>query len=242
MVYPISRYTLFPFLRSLVSSAKGLEHLPKKTPFIIAANHVSQTDPLLISATLFPVHPKKIHYISIYREVGKFFKETIAKKWAGCVLLDQQNRAKAVDDCVEVLKTGDIVGVFPEGVRNPKENVISRGYTGVIRIALNAKVPIVPIGIITKGEKHRKREDGRHISDWRDAVSEYLFKHEPFHIKIGKPINLSEHYNKPVTYELLRTLTNSVMQKLSSLSNRPFKADYIPSHYFQETSSSISFE
>ena len=240
MAYPISQYIIFPFIRRLITSVKGLNYIPKKTPFIVVANHISQTDPLFIITSLFHIHKQKIHYISVYRNLGEFFRKKISEQWAGCILLDQQNRAKAVTDSVERLKHSDIVGIFPEGVRNPDANVISRGHTGMIRIALQAKVPIVPIGIITKGEKHRLRKDGRHISDWRDAVKQYIFKHEPFHINIGEPILLNKYYNTPITHKLLRSLTDNIMESLSKLSNRPYDPEYRPEHLFKEKLSSQS--
>mgnify|MGYP001620129181 CR=1 FL=1 len=70
-----------------------------------------------------------------------FLGETICRKWAACVPVF--NPAQAYEETKKLIESGEIIGIFPEaGIRktkNPK--------TGAVRLALETKTPILPIGI-----------------------------------------------------------------------------------------------
>jgi 1-acyl-sn-glycerol-3-phosphate acyltransferase len=53
----------------------------------------------------------------------------------------------AVTAAVEAVRSGRLVGIFPEGTRSP-DGRLYRGKTGVARIALESGAPVVPVGII----------------------------------------------------------------------------------------------
>lgn len=221
MSYPITRHFVLPFLKKYITSIKGQKNLPEYNPFIVAANHISQTDPFFIFTTLFPKYKKKIHFIANRGNYGSIFERLIASKWAGCILLDPKNKKDSVKKAIKLIEKNKLVGIFPEGERVPDSNDLRRGKTGVIRIALESKVPILPIGIITKGEKHRIKRGDLHSLGW-DALNHYGIKGHRTKLVIGKPISLEKYYNQPVTYELLRKLTNLVMEELAKLSGKQY--------------------
>ena len=103
----------------------------------------------------------------------------------------------------------------------PNSINLREGRTGVIRIALEAKVPILPIGIITQGEKFQNQR-GRYISNGWAVLSHYGYRGQRTKLVIGKSISLEKYYNQVVTYELLRTLTNKLMQELARLSGKKY--------------------
>ena len=54
--------------------------------------------------------------------------------------------AGSMDSVLQVLKSGELLAIFPEGTRSP-DGRLYKGKTGVARLVLQAKVPVIPIGI-----------------------------------------------------------------------------------------------
>ena len=139
MVYPISKFWIYPLNWVMIKYVKGIENIPNKAPFIIVSNHEHLIDPLNI---LYPVLwklNKKVHLLS--SGSWWFLGETICRKWAACVPVF--NPAQAYEETKKLIESGEIVGIFPEAglrkTKNPK--------TGALRLAIETKTPILPIGI-----------------------------------------------------------------------------------------------
>ena len=60
MIHPILRFTLANVYKLWLRKAQGLENLPKDRPFIIAANHSSYYDSMLLHCIIIPKIDKKI--------------------------------------------------------------------------------------------------------------------------------------------------------------------------------------
>ena len=54
MVYPIVKLTILPIYRLWLRKVEGIENAPKDKPFIIAANHASYYDALLLHSIIIP--------------------------------------------------------------------------------------------------------------------------------------------------------------------------------------------
>ncbi len=140
MAYPISKLWAYPVLRVFIRKINGMENVPEKSLFIIAANHEKLADPLYI---IYPILKKlnmKVHFLSTGR--WWFFGDTICRKWAGCIPIF--DRGQAYEEARKQIKSGEIVGFFPEGHLNAKK---SYPKTGAVRLAIETKTPILPIGI-----------------------------------------------------------------------------------------------
>jgi len=203
MVFPILKITLFPVTRLFIRKYSGLENLPSP-PFILAANHGSYLDPFLMSAVVVPKIDKKIHYLAMKGRFWNFFGDHISREWAACVPVDE-GKKKALDDLTKCLKKGNIVGIFPGGART-LDGHLTRGKTGAVRLALNANVPIVPVGIL-----------GAYKIAPRDKLIPRLKRCE---LKFGKPI----YYKKPkkITHALLRTHTTHLMKTIAKMIGKKY--------------------
>lgn len=140
MAYPISKLWYYPLCKVFIKRIKGIGNIPLKTPFIVVANHETLIDPLLIFFPILKKLNKKMHFLAT--PTWWFLGETVCREWAGCVpLFDSKH---AYTEMKELLKKRNIVGIFSEGhlskkIKNPK--------TGALRLAIETKVPILPIGI-----------------------------------------------------------------------------------------------
>lgn len=205
MVYPILKKTLFPLVRLFLKEIKGMENIPKNGPFIITSNHESYMDPFLIDSIIIPMLNKKIHFLVNKGRFWDFFGNTISKKYVGCVCVDQ-GKEKALEELSSLLKKKEIVGIFTS-LRSLDGN-LRRGKTGVVRLALKAHVPILPIGIIGAFE----------IAPGNKLMP----KLKRAKLNIGKLVYLNKYYKKNINSNLLRKLTDDLMEVISELTAKPY--------------------
>lgn len=205
MAYFFTKPTIYAILRLFVRKVDGLENLPKKRAFVLVANHESYLDPFLIGSVIIPYLDKVIHFLALRTGLGVRTSEFIAKKWACCIFLEKGKEKEAIEECISCLKKKEIIGLFPGGITSAR---LRRGKTGAVRIALRAKVPIVPLGLIGTYKIAPKE---RRVPSLRRCV-----------IKIGKPIYFDKYYSKKITKALLRRLTDSVMIEVAKLIGKKY--------------------
>ncbi|MBX7220409.1 MAG: 1-acyl-sn-glycerol-3-phosphate acyltransferase [Blastocatellia bacterium] len=121
----------------------GVENVPKKGAVVLAGNHPSYLDPLLIS---LPIN-RKIRFIAWDR----LFKVPVLGfllDFAGAFPVDITRRdAKAFEQAMAVLQQGDALGIFPEAGRSKGDGINEQVKTGAARFAINNVCPLVPITI-----------------------------------------------------------------------------------------------
>jgi 1-acyl-sn-glycerol-3-phosphate acyltransferase len=112
--------------------------LPRKGPVIIACNHVGVVDGPLLA--IFA--PRPVHALT-KQEMFKGFMNRFLLS-AGQIPLDRFHADPlAVKRCLRVLRTGNVVGIFPEGSRGAGE--FDRFHTGAAYLAMVTGAPIVPV-------------------------------------------------------------------------------------------------
>lgn len=128
----------------------GLDRVPRTGPVILAANHLSLVDPVLLSAIV----PRPVTYVAKaewWTRPGLRGRATAALMTGiHQVPIDRSGgRAArgALAAAAVVLADGGVFGIFPEGTRSP-DGLLHRGRTGVARIALAGGVAVVPVGIV----------------------------------------------------------------------------------------------
>jgi len=200
MVYPISKILLMPLFKLYTKNIQGLKNLPKNTNFIVTANQNSWWDPIALTALIIKLLNKKIHFMANPR--FWFLGDTICRKWVGCIPVYKNDKGEsALREALRLLKKNKIIGIFPKAmVRN--KNV--KAKTGIARLALQSKKPVVPIGLIgvdkiAPGESILPRKFGR------------------ITINIGKPMFFNEYYGKPYNKKTLRHLTDKIVINIEDL-------------------------
>ncbi len=163
---------------------------------IFAANHVSNAEGVLLNS---------IRYRPI-RFLGKeeLFKTPIGRIINGGLGTIPIKRGKSDNEAlikaVDALKEGKRIGIFPEGTRgNGKE--LGKPHTGVIRLALMADVPIIPVGI-SGGSRA-----------WPRGKSPKLFR--KVYVRIGEPWYVPKPAGgREFSYEELRELSEYLLYQL----------------------------
>lgn len=127
--------------------ARGREHLPQGG-FVLAANHNSNFDPWPLGVTLFPT--RYLRFMGKSELFWTPFKQFATAAGAFPVRRGQAD-LEAIETATQLCREGHIVVMFPEGTRRKKglrKRYEARAHTGAARIALDANVPLVPVGIV----------------------------------------------------------------------------------------------
>jgi long-chain acyl-CoA synthetase len=124
--------------------AAGVEHLPRQGPYILAANHASDLDPLALCAAL-PFGPLRQVYWG--GDTARLFS-TAATRFLCRVLhifpLDERSPKSALALGSALLARGNALAWFPEAWRSPTGE-LQRFLPGVGRLLAESRVPVVPV-------------------------------------------------------------------------------------------------
>ena len=123
-------------------SYEGLENVPEnESGYILASNHASNIDPIVLSMKLKPW----VRYLG-KAELVKYAFIACFFRLLGIVSVDRgQGDTKALDRCVELIENGYVLGIFPEGTRYPKGPGQPR--SGMALLAKRCKADILPCSI-----------------------------------------------------------------------------------------------
>jgi 1-acyl-sn-glycerol-3-phosphate acyltransferase len=124
----------------------GVENVPASGGFVLAGNHVSYLDPILLWAGV----PRATHFFA----KQELFDTPVVGWVMRRVYVLPINRGSAdrvaIQRATDLLAAGEPVGIFPEGTRQSPgatSDEPSAGHAGVAFIAMRAGVPVVPVGI-----------------------------------------------------------------------------------------------
>jgi len=126
--------------------ARGLERLPN-SGFVLAANHASNLDPWPVGLPLFP--NRWLRFMA--KSELYWWPLSAVLRGAGAFKVRRgTGDAAAIETAVELVRSGEIVVMFPEGTRQKKglrKKRTARPHSGAARIAHLAGAPIVPAAI-----------------------------------------------------------------------------------------------
>ena len=151
VLYGVLHRIVPPLLKAIWRPhVEGLEQVPRTGPLILASNHQSFIDSVVIPA----VTPRPVNFLakSDYFE-GRGVKGRLVKEWFvifGAMPVDREDSKAALaslDTALAVLGEGGAFGIYPEGTRS-RDGRLYRGRTGVAQLALTSGAPIVPIGLL----------------------------------------------------------------------------------------------
>ncbi|MFO7590815.1 MAG: lysophospholipid acyltransferase family protein [Acidimicrobiia bacterium] len=162
-VYALARGALVPPLRhGLRWTIEGAHRIPTYGPVVLASNHVSYLDPLLLAY----VADRRRRRVRFLAKAELFDKASLA--WALRqvrqipVQRNTTDAASSLDAAIAALGAGECVTVFPEGTISLDLEPMA-GKTGTARLAAATGVPVTPVGlwgghrILFKGRKPRWR-------------------------------------------------------------------------------------
>ncbi len=145
--YGFMRWTLAPIFRMILRvKIKGVQNVPVKGPTILAANHLSHVDPLVVILA----SRRRTHYLAKDGHFRNFALRTFMRATGQIETNRETGGAEALSSAAVVLHANRALGIFPEGTRSKKNEppFLLPGKTGIARLAASyPDVPVVPIGL-----------------------------------------------------------------------------------------------
>jgi 1-acyl-sn-glycerol-3-phosphate acyltransferase len=199
----------------------GAEHLaPERDPFILAANHNTRLDAVLLPTLLTHLRGgRRIRFLadwpmmlvpgvaSLYRR-GRVI--VVTRKKPRYPILDRfkerivGDSGNAYAQCLSALRSGASIGVYPEATMNRHPRRLLRGQTGAARLALASGAPVLPVGISFPCQPRN-----RPIGDSARMV-----------VEIGEPLTPPQAQAGTATLEEIRQLHHRLMREISRLSGK----------------------
>lgn len=189
------------FVTFLVSMAKvlvkpffplkiyGCTDLPQKKTLLVG-NHISGWDPVVY--TMWSKNRISFVYKAEFRKVA--FLRWVFDGMDFVPVKRGEVDLFATKSILKLLKEDKIVGLFPEGTRNPEVDCLQEFHTGAAMFAIKTHAPLRPFYIWEKTKVLRKN---------------YLI--------VGDEFTLEEFYDRPVTKEMLLEATEKVRNQVDLL-------------------------
>lgn len=166
--------------------------LPVSGGALLAANHVSGLDPLLMIASC----SRPLRFMIATEEYNRWWLKWLFKV-IGCIPVDRTGQPeKAFQAALRALDVGEVIGVFPQGrIQAPGEGPVAL-KRGVVALAHLADVPIVPL----------------HISGISGAghILMAIFLRSRARIKATHAINVSDSKDEDALFELSEFVNRGV--------------------------------
>lgn len=209
LVRPLARLALRP-------SVHGAQFVPSSGPVILASNHRSFVDSVVIPLVL----PRRVTFLA----KAEYFEGTGLSGWLsrrfflamGHVPVQRgQGRAAwgAVRVAQAVLARGGALAIYPEGTRS-LDGRLYRGRLGVARLTLLTGAPVVPVALAG--------------TERVQPVGSRIPRPHPVTVKFGAPLEFSRYAGKERQVPVLRTITDEIVNAIRILSGQEYVNSYHP--------------
>lgn len=227
LFYEATRMLVGPFAEwHYRSKVEGRDNVPEEGAALIVCNHRSLLDPATVGFS--------IDRFVNFAAAAYSFKMPIVKQLyslAGAFPLSiygGEESDKNSDRARQLLDNGELVGIFPEGVQsffNPhRVTKIASFKTGFAKLALEARVPVIPCAVVAEEERELPKIPGFMVSAFvnlpnaREGVRFITYK--GITCRIGRPIDLSPYFDEPHTKALIDRVAGRIRRIVIKLYDR----------------------
>ncbi|MGH3937897.1 MAG: lysophospholipid acyltransferase family protein [Pseudonocardiaceae bacterium] len=208
-IRPLARLALRP-------SVYGIQHVPDAGPVILASNHLSFVDSVVIPLVL----PRRVTFLA----KAEYFEGAGVAGWLSrrffltmghVPVLRGQGRAgwESVRIAQAVLARGGAMGIYPEGTRS-RDGRLYRGRTGVARLTLLTGAPVVPVALAGTARVQ--------------PVGSRIPRPHPVTIRFGVPLDFARYAGQEPRVPILRTITDEIVDAIRRLSGQEYVNAYHP--------------
>jgi 1-acyl-sn-glycerol-3-phosphate acyltransferase len=184
---------------------EGLENVPGDGPVIIASNHLSFIDSVVIPLAV----PRRVRFLAKAeyftgrgvrgRLTALFFHliDAVPVERTG-----NRDSMRSLESALGVLREGSAFGIYPEGTRS-RDGRLYRGRTGVGWLALTSAAPVVPVALTG--------------TDRVQPVGSRGVRLAPVLVRFGPPVDPATYRGLPAG-RARREITDEVMARIAALS------------------------
>jgi 1-acyl-sn-glycerol-3-phosphate acyltransferase len=180
--------------------------IPAEGPVILAANHVSNLDGVVLGGWLVPAIPRRIHWLG-KKELFDWPLVGYAARNGGVHPVERDGAdIEAFRLAERILSEGQVLLVFPEGTRS-RNGSLQKARDGLAMLALRTGAPIVPIGVADsdrvwpRGRKLPRPRPGGHVT-----------------VRVGTPFRLAEELPADLDRKTAKArATELIMRRIAAL-------------------------
>ena len=192
----------------------GRTNIPANGAAILASNHLSFADSIFL--------PLMIDRPVSFLAKSDYFTGKGIRGWAtrffmsatGQLPIDRSGgkaSEASLNTGLQVLGRGDLLGIYPEGTRSP-DGRLYRGRTGIARMALESKVPVLPVVMVD--------------TDAAMPIGRRLPRVVRIGVIIGEPLDFSRYAGMENDRFILRSVTDEIMVALQRLGQQRYDDVY----------------
>jgi 1-acyl-sn-glycerol-3-phosphate acyltransferase len=209
MIKTVTKLVLKPLAKLVYRPRiEGLKNVPRKGGVILASNHLSFIDSVVIPLTA----PRPISFLAkVEYWRGKGIKGRVMRGFFDAIEAVPVQRGEihlaqvALDAALEVLNNGQAFGIYPEGTRSLDKRIY-RGKTGVAWLALTAGVPVVPVAL-------EGTDEIQPVGTRRPRIRKVT-------VRFGEPLDFSHLHGQARNARVRRQVTDEVMAAIQALSGQ----------------------
>lgn len=214
LLYFVGRHVIAPLLRLIYRpTVIGTRNVPRHGKIILASNHLSFIDSLVIPMTA----PRRVQFLakSHYFE-GTGAKGAISRSFftaIGAVGVKRgagQAAQEALEQSRRIIDTGAAFALYPEGTRS-LDGRLYKGRTGIGWLALTTGAKVVPVGLIGTAAVQ--------------PVGAKFPRIRPITIAFGEPIDVA-HYGPADSGRARRQATDEIMAAIHALTGQELAGSY----------------
>ncbi|MDO8616190.1 MAG: lysophospholipid acyltransferase family protein [Dehalococcoidia bacterium] len=183
---------------------KGRENVPRKGGFILAANHLNNADPPILTG----ITPRRIAWLT----KAEWFNTPVVGlmlRMGGMIPVRRfEADLQALRKSQEALKAGRVLGMFPEGTRS-RTGGLAKAEPGTALIALRTGALIVPVAIWGTENVKLPRD---------------IFRRTHACVRFGKPFTLPAA--KRITKTEVEASTETIMKEIAKLLPPQYRGVY----------------
>jgi 1-acyl-sn-glycerol-3-phosphate acyltransferase len=192
----------------------GRRHIPASGAAILASNHLSFADSIFL--------PLMIDRPMVFLAKSDYFTGRGLKGWAtrmffkgtGQLPIDRTGgkaSEASLNTGLRVLGRDELLGIYPEGTRSP-DGKLYRGRTGIARMALEARVPVIPVVMVD--------------TDTIQPIGRRIPRIGRVGIVIGEPLDFTRFTGMESDRYILRSVTDEIMVSLQRLGEQEYEDVY----------------
>lgn len=192
----------------------GADNVPRTGPVILASNHLSFADSVVIPLTA----PRQVAFLAKEEYfTGKGVKGMVSRQWftaIGSIPVNRDDTRAAqasLDVALAHLRRGEAFGIYPEGTRS-RDGRLFRGRTGVAWLALTAGCPVVPVALTG--------------TDRLQPVGAKLPRLVRFRVQFGAPIDFTGRFDGVPSGRARRQATDEIMMAIQAMSGQELAGVY----------------
>lgn len=189
MLYSFARALLIPiFLFFYNYRIIGRDNVPADGAYIVCANHVSMIDPIFVGIAL----PHRMYFMAKAELFRNKLLGILLHGLGAFPIKRGEADIRSIKTSLKLLNSGKILALFPEGTRNKTDEVVAE--PGIAMLAIKSKVPVIPAAIISSYKFFRRTK-----------------------VIIGKPIELTDYYDRKLLNEDYHKISLEIMNKINEL-------------------------